>query len=165
MLFRSFDGTDLNPTLEDDQVIYDEALNYLDQSIADLSNPLTRDKPESDLYFGSFSEDERIELWIRVANTLKLKAHLNIGNQEEVLALVEEGNLITESTSENICVRVPIQPSFFIDSSTARAKSRTESLIHFQLYFAGFIPSGQPTWPPAFVNRSIMLPLPESTRA
>ena len=97
---ETFDGTDLNPTLEDDQVIYNEALNYLDQSIADLSNPLTRDKPESDLYFGSFSEDERIELWIRVANTLKLKAHLNMGNQEEVLALVEEGNLITESTHD-----------------------------------------------------------------
>ena len=73
--------------------------------------------------------------------------------------------IITESSEPKICVCVPIQPSFFIDSSTARVKSRTESLIHFQLYFAGFIPSGQPTWPPAFVNKSIMLPLPESTRA
>ena len=35
--------------------------------------------------------------------------------------------------------------TYGVDASTARAKSRTELLIHFQLFAAGFNPSGQPT--------------------
>lgn len=94
------DGTELNPTLLDDELIYSKALDLLDEAIADLNNPLTRDKPDSDLYFPIYSEEDRIELWIRVANTIKLKAYLNMGYTQELFALIKDDNLITDPSHD-----------------------------------------------------------------
>ncbi len=94
------DGEELQPTLTDDEVIYSKALDLLNGALSDLENPLNRDKPDTDLYYADFNDEERIESWKRVANTIKFKAHLNTGNTQEVMALINDGNLITDPSHD-----------------------------------------------------------------
>lgn len=45
---EDFDGTELNPPLEDDELIYQKAIDLLNEAIADLENPLNRTTPQFD---------------------------------------------------------------------------------------------------------------------
>jgi hypothetical protein len=91
-----FDGTELNPPLEDDELIYQKAIDLLIEAIADLENPLNRTTPQFDFYVDTGSADY-IESWKRIANTIQLKAQLNMGNTQEVNALITENKLITDA--------------------------------------------------------------------
>ena len=50
---ESLDGTELNPPLQDDAFIYEEALKLLDEAIIDLENPVSLPGTETDLFFQS----------------------------------------------------------------------------------------------------------------
>lgn len=93
-------GSELNPKLMDDEIIYVKALELLNEAIADLNNPNNRSMPENDFYFGNMGKEQQIEHWIRTANTLKLKALLNMGNRSKVQELISENILITDSSHD-----------------------------------------------------------------
>lgn len=94
---EDFDGTELNPPLEDDELIYQKAIDLLNEAIADLENPLNRTTPQFDFYVDTGSADY-IESWKRIANTIQLKAQLNMGNTQEVNSLITENKLITDTS-------------------------------------------------------------------
>jgi hypothetical protein len=62
-----------NPNLDSGAAVYDAQLELLDDAIANLnsSSPVV---PASDLFFGSFDADN----WIALANTLKIRAFVNL---------------------------------------------------------------------------------------
>ena len=59
---KSLDGTELNPPLQDDAFIYEEALKLLDEAIIDLENPVSLPGTETDLFFPNLSKSERIRM-------------------------------------------------------------------------------------------------------
>ena len=89
---EALDGTNFNPGLDDDQAIYTEAIALLDEAIADFQNENRRAMPESDFYFDEevSSTADKVDRWVRVANTIKLKALLNTGNTAGVNALIND---------------------------------------------------------------------------
>ncbi len=91
---KSLDGTELNPPLQDDAFIYEEALKLLDEAIIDLENPVSLPGTETDLFFPNLSMSERIQAWKRVANTIKFKAYLNTREPEHINQLLSDGELI-----------------------------------------------------------------------
>ena len=61
-----------NPKLDSGKVVYDAQLALLDDAIANLN--ATTVKVPQDIYFGDFDPSN----WINLANTLKLRAYLNL---------------------------------------------------------------------------------------
>jgi hypothetical protein len=87
-----------NPKLDNSSDIYAVALAELDKAIDDLTTPTTvqggRLNPGApvvqDLYYaGNFG------FWVRAANSIKLKIHLNTGNTAGINAVIADGRLIT----------------------------------------------------------------------
>jgi hypothetical protein len=72
------------PILDAGEDVYAAQIALLDTAIANL-NQESAVIPQ-DLFYGSFDADN----WIAVANTLKLKAHLNMGNGAAISALLSE---------------------------------------------------------------------------
>lgn len=91
-----------NPGLTNGQAIYDSALTLLDSGIADLTNADRLAFPESDLYFGVLDDEgDQEAAWVRTANTIKLKAYLNMGDIAAIDALLASGvDLIDEDGEE-----------------------------------------------------------------
>ncbi|MCB9052088.1 MAG: SusD/RagB family nutrient-binding outer membrane lipoprotein [Lewinellaceae bacterium] len=77
-----------NPKVDDDATIYQTAVNILDDAIADLgktgAQPLARD-----IFYGGSAAK-----WIALANTLKLKAYLNLSLTNEQAAKGEIAKLL-----------------------------------------------------------------------
>lgn len=93
---EALDATNFNPNVDSGESVYNSALALLDEAIADFQNEANRGRPAVDLYYGGLGADDQQEAWIRLANTLKLKAYLNTGNASEFNALVNEGRIISE---------------------------------------------------------------------
>ncbi|MBO6794233.1 MAG: SusD/RagB family nutrient-binding outer membrane lipoprotein [Balneolaceae bacterium] len=93
---NAIDPTNFNPALDDDEIIYQKALDLLNQAANDLHNENNKGFPELDLFYAG-TQQNIIDSWIRTANTIKLKAHLNMRNKNEVNALIQEEKLITEN--------------------------------------------------------------------
>ncbi len=94
-----FDGSELHPPLVDDELIYTKAIDLLNDGLSDIQNPLNRATPEFDFYF-DVGSTEYVDSWIRTANTIMLKAYLNMGETMEVNELVSSGKLITDSSHD-----------------------------------------------------------------
>ncbi|MBO6795259.1 MAG: SusD/RagB family nutrient-binding outer membrane lipoprotein [Balneolaceae bacterium] len=94
-----FDGTELNPPLVDDELIYTKAIDLLNDGVSDMQNPLNRATPNFDFYF-DVGSSEYVNSWIRTANTIMLKAYLNMGKTLEVNELISGGKLITDSSHD-----------------------------------------------------------------
>ena len=92
---QSFDATNFNPAADDDASIYDVALAKLDEAIADLAKESLA-SPTNDLYY-----DGDPEAWTTLANTLKLKIHLNLrlvdaaGSTAAINTLINGNDLIS----------------------------------------------------------------------
>jgi hypothetical protein len=93
---EAFQGSaNFNPALDDDQELYAYAISLLDQAKLDLStNSTTAAIPGylnpvapslTDLYYAN-----NYAYWIRLANTLKLRAYVNMGDAASITALVAE---------------------------------------------------------------------------
>jgi len=106
----------LSPELDSADFIYDEAIALLTETSERLTNDLTGEFVNTDLYYGSLSNPEsQKEAWARAANTIKLKAYLNTGNANAFNALVNSGDIIVEN-SQNF--------TFEYSASTQSAESR-----------------------------------------
>lgn len=66
-----------NPTLDPAESLYSAALDLLDQAIVNFKREDRLAFPP-DLYYPQFSGDAKVEAWVRAANTLKLKAYVNM---------------------------------------------------------------------------------------
>ncbi len=87
------DPTNFNPKADDDAAIYQALLDEIDLAINDLSNATFT--PELDIYF-----DGDAAKWIKLANSLKVKMLLNMGDTSGINALIAEGNLITSEEDD-----------------------------------------------------------------
>ena len=74
-------STSFNPALDDDEALYNTALNLLDQAISELNQVGAGTPPINDLYFGGSTAN-----WIKLANTVKLRAYLNMRLINDVTA-------------------------------------------------------------------------------
>ncbi len=92
---QAIDASNFNPELDKGADVYAAALSLLDEAIKDLGDNNRSRFPDNDFYYGT-ADKEQPELWIRAANTIKLKAYLNMGETEKIRALVKAGNLILE---------------------------------------------------------------------
>lgn len=90
---EALDPSVFNPNLDDDQSIYMEALNILDSAIANFQNEDRQSFP-SDLYYPQFSGQDKVDAWVRAANTLKLKAYLNMRNVDAAAATTGINNVL-----------------------------------------------------------------------
>jgi hypothetical protein len=85
---KAFLGTgDLNPTADTGESIYEAAIGLLVKAAADLENPVGE---TNDLYY-----DGDASKWIKLANSLKLKAYLNTGDVSQINALITLDNFIS----------------------------------------------------------------------
>ncbi len=89
-------GERLNPEVDSGSSIYEVALDLLDEAKDDLANEDRVAMPSNDLYYSGLSTDDKVDRWTRVANTIKLKAYLNLGDQGAINDLIAEDMLITE---------------------------------------------------------------------
>ncbi len=92
---EAIDPTNFSPDLDDDVIVYQKALDLLNQAKQDLQNEDKKGFPQLDLFYTG-SQQDIIKSWIRTANTIKFKAHLNMSNKNEINALIQGENLITE---------------------------------------------------------------------
>jgi len=87
-------GKILSPSLDPGQEIYEEAIEMLKQAKIDLVNSSRVAMPQNDLYYSGQSIEEQEDSWIRAANTILLKAYLNMGLQQEINELIAENRFI-----------------------------------------------------------------------
>ena len=95
----------LHPKFDDDASIYESLFPLINEGIADLNNttaPNNQEPGADDLIYGG-----DVDLWIKAANTIKLKLYTQIRKVKnvsaEVNALISGGNLIS-NTSESFLV-------------------------------------------------------------
>ena len=95
----------LYPKFDDDAAIYDALFPLIDEGIADLNNTTAANPNEpgtDDLIYGG-----NVALWVKAANTIKLKLYTQIRKVKnvsaEVNALISGGNLISQ-TSESFLI-------------------------------------------------------------
>ncbi|HMK18487.1 MAG TPA: SusD/RagB family nutrient-binding outer membrane lipoprotein [Chitinophagaceae bacterium] len=95
----------LHPKFDDDASIYESLFPLINEGIADLNNttaPNAQEPGADDLMYGG-----DVDLWIKAANTIKLKLYTQIRKVKnvsaEVNALISGGNLIS-NTSESFLV-------------------------------------------------------------
>ena len=74
---EALDATNFNPNVDSGADVYAAALGILDEAIANLQNPDRLGFP-TDLYFPGTSGEAKVNAWVRTANTLKLKAYVNM---------------------------------------------------------------------------------------
>lgn len=74
---EALDPSNFNPNVDNGAAVYDAALNLLDEAITNLQNEDRLSFP-TDLYYPGTSGEAKVEAWVRTANTLKLKAYVNM---------------------------------------------------------------------------------------
>lgn len=79
---------DLAPAADDDATIYADMITELNEAVT-LINEGSTFVPETDLYYGGDMEG-----WMRLAETLKMKAYLNTGNATGFAQVLTDGNYI-----------------------------------------------------------------------
>lgn len=88
----------ISPAIDPAESIYEEALKILDETIERMETEDETGFINTDLFFGSLNNAQAQKAaWIRTANTIKLKAYLNMGNADSFNELVNSGNIILES--------------------------------------------------------------------
>ena len=80
-----------NPTVDDDQDVYNAALALLDEARTLLAGASVGSA--TDLYYGGDADK-----WIKLANTLKMRADLTVGNYAAVVAATD----LIESTADDM---------------------------------------------------------------
>lgn len=89
---EALNPTNFNPGLDDDAAIYAEAIAILDTAILNFQNQNRRALPANDFYFDAevTTAADFQDRWVRVANTIKLKALLNTGNTSAINTLIND---------------------------------------------------------------------------
>ena len=85
-----------HPIVDSGESIYTAQLELLDVAIANLiSGDMNQALVPDDLYYGIFNSSN----WIALANTLKIRAHLNIGNAAGINTALS-GNIIDQNEED-----------------------------------------------------------------
>jgi hypothetical protein len=84
----------ISPSLDSGQDVYNAAVALLDEAIVDLSTPTTN-LPKFDGFYGGNASK-----WIKLANTLKLRAALNTDDVATFNAIVAGANFISSSADD-----------------------------------------------------------------
>ena len=79
------------PTADDGEDVYAAQITLLNTAISNLSQE-SAVTPQNDLFYGEFDADK----WIAVANTLKLKAYLNMGDGDGISGLLSKNIIDTD---------------------------------------------------------------------
>lgn len=88
-------GTDIiSPNVDPGQDVYNAAIALLDEAIAQLDGTVAG-APAFDNFYGGDAEG-----WIKIANTLKLRAALNTGDAATINSLVSGGMIIDEASED-----------------------------------------------------------------
>lgn len=82
---EALDAANFNPKLDDGAAIYSAALSMLDEAIADFQNEDRLSFP-TDLYYPQYTGQDKVDAWVRAANTVKLKAYLNMRHVDPAAA-------------------------------------------------------------------------------
>ena len=124
---EAFQGSDnFNPNTDPGASIYDAALALLDQAIANFEAEALGE-PSNDLFYqGDYDQ------WIKLANSLKMKIHL----QER---LVDGGAV---SAFENIAANEPILEGYEDDFEVDFGTNDANPDVRHPLYVANYTPSG-----------------------
>jgi hypothetical protein len=101
-----------NPGLDDDQAVYNVALQLLDDAISNLEQDDEVDLPlaTSDMYFAGTNNSPNRRRWITLAKSLKLRIWNNtrlvdpVASRNAINALITEGDLI-DSPNEDWTVK------------------------------------------------------------
>lgn len=91
---EALDASNFNPALDSGQNVYQAALDLLDQAIANLQNEDRLSFP-SDLYFPGASGADKVAAWVRTANTIKLKAFVNMRHVDAAAATAGINNVMS----------------------------------------------------------------------
>lgn len=97
---ESNDGVTINPAADPGAQIYQDMLDLLDEAIANFQRDEIR-LPDNDFFYGG-DEDK----WIALANTLKIKIHLQqrlvtpSESASAINAIIASGNYITDSDGD-----------------------------------------------------------------
>jgi len=92
---ESLQGTDvISPASDTDSDVYASALSLLDEAISQLSGTAAAAPSYEGFYGGDAGQ------WIKVANTLKLKAALNAKDAGTFNSLVSGGNIISSAADD-----------------------------------------------------------------
>ncbi|WP_318311979.1 SusD/RagB family nutrient-binding outer membrane lipoprotein [Flagellimonas crocea] len=78
----------LNPNIDSGADIYAAALSLLDEAIANFGKT-SSSLPDIDFYYNG-----NAQAWIKAANTLKLRLHVNTGNTAAFNSIISSGNYI-----------------------------------------------------------------------
>lgn len=62
-----------NPNADDDEFLYDAALNLLNQAIGEINQVTTSTPPINDIFYGGIASN-----WIKLANSIKISTYLNL---------------------------------------------------------------------------------------
>lgn len=131
---ESFQGAEnFNPALDDPAELYQEAIDLLNQAKLDLTTNLTTDLAApgylnplapaiTDMYYGNTitaGSPTKYAKWVRLANTLKLKAYLNTGNVTEMNNIIT--NALTTPTANNGLIETADQNFIFRYSTNLAA--------------------------------------------
>ena len=84
----------LNPAVDSGADIYAAALALTDQAIANF-NATALAEPDIDFYY-----DGDWDAWVKAANTLKMRLHLNLGNTSAFNSIVSSGNYISATADD-----------------------------------------------------------------
>ncbi len=98
---EGFDESNLSPAIDEGSVVYQAALDLLDDAIVKFQQPTSVDVA-NDFYYGSIQDTEaRYATWARLANTLKMKIYIQqrLVNPSAIAdfdAIVSTGDFIQE---------------------------------------------------------------------
>ncbi len=93
-------GSAPDPSFDEGSIIYDELLNLLDEALLDMENGFSVSSSADLFYQGSKDK------WQKMANSLKLKLHLQARkvnpsrSTQEITALINSGNLIDSNEED-----------------------------------------------------------------
>lgn len=95
----------ISPVADPGEQVYQAALDLLDDAIFDLEEvedleAETVSIPSNQLLFESTDKDELAGQWIMLANSLKFKAALNMGDASAIKALIADGRLISATADD-----------------------------------------------------------------
>lgn len=84
----------INPNVDSGADVYAAALSLLDQAIANFGRT-SSSLPQIDFYYGGDADG-----WIKAANTLKLRLHVNTGNTAAFNSIISSGNFIQSNDED-----------------------------------------------------------------
>ncbi|MGB5928766.1 MAG: SusD/RagB family nutrient-binding outer membrane lipoprotein [Cyclobacteriaceae bacterium] len=104
---EAFQGLEVSePMFDDGAFIYDEAYALLDEAIEDLANDESGAVPSSDMFYGGRTTANYVDVYTRLANTIKLKMYVqerlvNSGESTSgITSLINDADLIDDADDD-----------------------------------------------------------------